>query len=222
MASLLASDIFKRRRIVVHHTHLLQEKILEGLHQNDIVFFDDCLFSQYVFLKQHIQFFIQNSIDCVLSFSSALYAPEDAQACQICEVESKVLHDACNKTIQSIVDADRLRFQLQELNGFMKISQLKELLELPHVHLAMHGCCHLDLSKIKCNVIDQIKIFERDLDDGLARLVELDLQTKMYVYPYVFSFPLSDRVLQSRGFTQIVGSKLFRLPIEDPNEGCFS
>ena len=37
--------ISSRRRIVVHHTHLLGNGMLKALKDDDIVFFDDCLFS---------------------------------------------------------------------------------------------------------------------------------------------------------------------------------
>lgn len=46
-------DLAARRRVVVHHTHLLGQRIVDFLHANDIVFFDDCLFSQYNFIKEN-------------------------------------------------------------------------------------------------------------------------------------------------------------------------
>ena len=71
-------DLVTRRRVVVHHTHLLGQRIVDFLHVNDIVFFDDCLFSQYNFIKDNENFFKEMTIDCVLGFSSGLYAVEDA------------------------------------------------------------------------------------------------------------------------------------------------
>lgn len=61
------------------HTHLLGQRIVDFLDANDIVFFDDCLFSQYNFIKDNESFFKDMAIDCVLGFSSGLYAAEDAE-----------------------------------------------------------------------------------------------------------------------------------------------
>ena len=38
-------NLNKRRRLVIHHTHLLGKRIVDFLRADDIVFFDDCLFS---------------------------------------------------------------------------------------------------------------------------------------------------------------------------------
>ena len=72
--------MINRRQIVIHHTHLFENvDVLSYLKPNDDVFFDDCLYSQYVFIKKNINFFIDNKIDCILGFSSGLYANEDAK-----------------------------------------------------------------------------------------------------------------------------------------------
>ena len=188
--------------------------MIDFLHEDDIVFFDDCLFSQYNFLKENQDFFEQTSIDCILGFSSGLYASENAK--QVHEVGSHVLHDACNSRISTIVDADRLRDELLEIGGFMKISQLKELLQLPFCHLALHGCCHLNLQNEK-NLLKKIQMFKLDLDSGCKRLNELGLTTTTHVYPYVYSFATSDIALKRAGFKQIIGGldKIFRISIED-------
>ena len=196
----------------MHHTHLLGNSILDHLKKNDIVFFDDCLFSQYVFLKQNQSFFKSMSIDCVLGFSSGLYASEDAE--QTYAIESHVLHDACNKCIKTLEDADKLRLSLLEMDGFMKVSQVKELLLLPFCYLALHGCCHLKLEDEK-GLLNKLYAFKRDLRDGVDQLKCFGLNTQMYVYPYVYSFCTSDKMLNSAGFNVVVGSKAFRLAIED-------
>ena len=210
---MLQSSIINRRRIVIHHTHILNDDIFKIFKKNDIVFFDDCLFSQYIFLKKNIHFFQNNDIDCILGFSSGLYSSEDCKY-QIYAIESKILHDSCNKKIKTIEDADELRDEMPELNGFMKVSQVKDLLEYPNVYLALHGCCHLDLHKIE-NPIDKIKIFMKDLDDGIKQLNKFELSTDIYVYPYVYSFPMSDKALQNAQMKTIIGSTMFRIAIED-------
>lgn len=207
------NDIISRRRIVIHHTHLLYDKIIILLKPNDIVFFDDCLFSQYVFISEKEKLLKNLNVDCILGFSTALYAAEDA--IQIKNVESHVLHDACNSKIFTIDDADALRSTFPEMNGFMKVSQLKQLLQMPFCHLALHGCCHLNLSKEK-NLLKKVQLFKNDLDAGCNRLKQLELSTNMFVYPYVHSFPISDICLKKRGFACIIGSnQIFRTSIED-------
>lgn len=165
---------------------------------------------------------MHNNIDCVLGFSSGLYASEKADS-QIHCIESHVLHDACNSRIQTLDDADNLRTSLIEMNGFMKVSQLKELLQLPFCHLALHGCCHLKLQNQNGNkrgseLLKNLQMFKQDVDSGIERLHALDLDSRMFVYPYIFSFPTSDAYLQKLGFTCIVGSyasQMFRIAIED-------
>lgn len=151
-----------------------------------------------------------------------MYATEDAK--QLEKVESHVLHDACNDAIHMVADADKLRNSLPEMNGFMKVSQLKQLLEMPFCHLALHGCCHLKMPSLKnarsnnLTLLKMMKIFKQDVDSGILRLHELDLETKIFVYPYIYSFPTSDSYLKKVGFTQIIGSqdtKIFRIAIED-------
>lgn len=200
-----------------------RDAILDLLKHDDVVFFDDCLFSQYVFLADpKVQEDLEaKKIDVVLGFSSGLYADENAK--QLYDVESHVLHDACNQRISSIDDADYLRTSLIEMNGFMKVSQLKELLQLPFCHLALHGCCHLKLqnqtgNKIGSDLLKNLQTFKLDVDSGIERLHALDLDSRTFVYPYIFSFPTSDAYLQKVGFTCIVGSytsQMFRIAIED-------
>ena len=131
------------------------------------------------------------------------------------DVESNVLHDACNASIQTLADADKLRTSLTAMWGFMKVSQLKELLQLPFCYLALHGCCHLNLSKEK-NLLKKVQLFKNDLDAGCHRLKELELETRMFVYPYVYSFPASDVGLKKNGFAFIIDdTRMARMPIED-------
>lgn len=207
------SNLRVRRRIVIHHTHVTGGRpILECLKPNDIVFFDDCLYSQYAFLKCNASFFAENGIDCVLGFSAGLYAPESAK--QICNVESKALHDACNAKIKNIETADALRGCLPEMAGFMKVSQVKELLEYPFCKLALHGCCHLKLENMDGGFLVKTRAFIDDLKAGMARFNELGLRSDMYVYPYVYPLAISDTVLRKCGFKTIVGSDVLRIPIE--------
>lgn len=211
--SISLSNLHARHRIVIHHTHVIGDKaILECLKPNDIVFFDDCLYSQYVFLKGNANFFAESGIDCVLGFSAGLYALENAN--QIYGIESKALHDVCNAKIRNIEIADALRGYLPEMTGFMKVSQVKELLEYPFCKLALHGCCHLKLENMDGGFLVKTQEFIDDLKAGVARFNELGLQSDAYVYPYAYPLTISDVVLRKYGFKIIVGSDILRIPIE--------
>lgn len=41
------------------------------------------------------------------------------------------------------------------------------------------------------------------------------MQTRMFVYPYVYAFPASDACLAKAGFADIVGNRMFRMSVED-------
>lgn len=62
-----------KRNIVVHHTHILNHGILDLIKSGDIVFFDDCVYSQYVFFMENAGFFMKNDIYAVFGFSTALF-----------------------------------------------------------------------------------------------------------------------------------------------------
>ena len=55
----------------------------------------------------------------------------------------------------------------------------------------------------------------KDLGDGIQRLNDFGLSTDIYVYPYVYSFQMSDRALQNAQIKIIVGSNIFKIAIED-------
>lgn len=59
------------RKIVIHHTHLIKD-IMSLLKDDDIVFFDDCLYSQYLFIKKYIQELQLKNITCILGFSTRI------------------------------------------------------------------------------------------------------------------------------------------------------
>jgi hypothetical protein len=104
------------------------------------------------------------------------------------------------------------------MRGFMKLSQLKELLEMPNVHLAFHGCCHLKLKDVN-GIVQKMMVFKRDIDDGIRRLEDFNMATHMFVYPYLDAFPASDAYLAKNGFTTVIGNGTFRVSIEDLANG---
>lgn len=205
-------NLYSFRKIVIHHTHLLNDVIPTYLKMNDIVFFDDCLYSQYLFIKRYSDFFIKNHIICVLGFSSGLYSVKPNN--QIYNVQSNVLHNICNQYIKTLDDANILRESLNEMNGFMTIEQLYELKEYPFIEIALHGCCHLNLHNL--STIDAMQIFINDLKDGINQIHKFNVSTDIYVYPYVYSLPSFDFALHKYGFNKIIGSNnMFRYAIED-------
>ena len=65
------------RKIVIHETCCYGDKqILNALQHNDMLFLDDCLYSQYVFLMNSIDALKDKSIACVLGFSTSIFRRE--------------------------------------------------------------------------------------------------------------------------------------------------
>lgn len=62
-------------------------------------------------------------------------------------------------------------------------------------------------------------MFKQDVDDGVCRLRDFNMQTRMFVYPYIYAFPASDTCLVKAGFADIVGNRVFRVSIEDLASG---
>lgn len=90
---------------------------------------------------------------------------------------------------------------------------------MPFCYIALHGCCHLKLEHCR-SLLSRMIAFKKDLDDGLDKLRSFGLHTSMYVYPYVYSFPGSDRLLVKSGMKTIVGSNaLFRTSVESLIDG---
>ena len=128
----------KGRMVVVHHTHLIQD-IVSLLKEWDIVFFDDCLYSQYIFLKDNIDILKDMNITCVIGISPKALRQEGTDG--FYAVESGKLHEKMNleiKTRDDVISGDYI-------NGFMCKSELIELLNNENVFPALHGCCHLKM-----------------------------------------------------------------------------
>ena len=193
------SDIICRnnRSVVVHHTHLIHN-LCNLLKQNDIVFFDDCLYSQYLFFKNNLDQLLNKHITVVLGFSSALYRPVDVYPTY--SVLSKTLHDNINAKYSRYTDID---YNDPIFSGFMSISEICELLQYDFVYLALHGCCHLNYKNIT-NRIQQAQTFANDLTDGILNMNNLLKQTtNIFVHPYAYEPFLAARILKTYKFIYV-------------------
>lgn len=188
-----------RRMVVIHHTHLIKN-IVGLLNQKDLVFFDDCLFSQYIFLKNNIEQLKKKDIMCVLGLSPKAVRPIGNPG--VYAVESAVLHNQLNAEVQTIDD----EITGEYINGFMTIDEVKELLTDETVFLALHGCCHLKLENEKTQIMQGVK-FRRDIKDGVEKLAEFGLSTDIFVYPYAHEPFIGRKVLSEFGFRYIFAGK---------------
>lgn len=192
-----------KRFIVIHHCHEIFDKILPVLQPYDMVFFDDCLYSQYKFLKQYNYILKEKHITCVLGFSAALHRRDINTP--IFDIKSDVIHKKCNEIIYTYKDTYTNYFD--ELNGFMHLDEIKELLKESNIYLACHGACHLHLEETRkepCHIIDKVIKFDNDLVDAIMLLKDYNLITNIYVYPYAYSCNnFFEKCLQKRWFLHI-------------------
>ena len=101
------------------------------LQQNDMLFLDDCLYSQYVFLMKNIDALEDKSIACVLGFSTTIFRRE--YQLPIYDAHCAEFHDRVHSGDDSAYAA------------YMSINDIKTLLEAENIILACHGDEHLDL-----------------------------------------------------------------------------
>lgn len=205
------------RKIVVHHTHVLKDKILEAIQPNDLIFFDDCLFSQYSFIKQHRCTIENLNAMCIIGFSSGLVCAEEVEESeQIESIESKLVHDRCNALVKSSANLHLLDGDWS-LKCFMKVSQIEELLNFENVYVALHGCCHLNLEKMFDDKLDQLKIFKEDTIAGKELFKSrLGFSPSIYVHPYAYAPPLARVFLDQIGcIYQFADGINSRIPVEE-------
>lgn len=142
------------RKVVVHHTHLLPG-LMQLLEPSDMLFFDDCLFSQWQFIMSNVQQLQSLGIECVLGLSTRLVRTSQKP---FCEVSAK-LHSRVHSG------------DMSALGGFMSISEIRQLLSFSNVRLAGHGAHHLDLRALSGSKLEQAKLFNADV-----KLMAQDLQ----------------------------------------------
>ena len=180
----------KKINCYVVHQIKCQKTLLSKLHENDIVFFDDCLYSQYLFIKNNIVFLKEHNITCVLSFSTNIYRrsgkPVDYAECAQC-------HDRFHNGDMSV------------LQCYMSLDEVKELTANDNIYLACHGHNHLQLEKIN-NKRMQSKLFSNDIQQAVKHLK--DMNTNIFVFPYAYDdFPFAYTVLKRNKFFHIFAGK---------------
>lgn len=196
-----------RRKIVIHHCHLDNE-IIQKIRPRDLVFFDDCLYSQYLFFKMNEQALNDLTVDCVFGLSTHLL--RDASIKPIYAIESHVIHDAVNETFRQNEEFNQLP---DECAGMMSLAEVQDVLKHSIAHLAFHGHNHLDLNGV--GLVEKIRLFSKDVKVGADCLKSLGLRTDIFVYPYAHSFFTSQKILERNGFVQtFAGETTKRIPIE--------
>ena len=120
------------RKIVIHETCCYDDwQILNVLQRNDMLFLDDCLYSQYVFLLKNIDALKDKNVACVLGFSTSIFRREDRLP----------IYDAhCAEFHNRVHSGDKSAYA-----AYMSISEIEELLKFENILLACHGDAHLDL-----------------------------------------------------------------------------
>lgn len=190
------------RKIVIHETCQYDDKqICDTLQQNDILFFDDCLYSQYVFLRKNIIALQQKNVTCVLGLSTSICRKDNLQPTYFAHCAE--CHDKVHANDVSAYAA------------YMSIDEVKQLLRFSNVLVACHGDNHLELCKVKSK-IDRAVLFQKDIIAASDMLKHLDMKTDIFVYPYAFDdIMLSRHTLKQLGYRHIfAGNDSKRIPFE--------
>ena len=190
------------RRIVIHDTFKIKEQILNYLQDNDLVFFDDCLYSQYKFLIDNIRQLVQKNISCVIGFSSKIYRQK----------ENKPIYEAnCAEYHVKVHNND-----LNALNAYMTLDEIRQLLQFDNIYLAGHGAQHLDLQNLNLDKLSQTSRFKIDFNNMLIDYANYKLKTNIFVYPYAYdNFPFADLIVKKSFSYIFAGKNTKRIQIED-------
>lgn len=116
--------------IVLHETFNISNNVLNAFHDNDILFFDDCLYSQFVFITENNKFLIDHNITCVISFSTGIFRKD----------EKPIYEAICSEYHDKIHNNDHAARA-----AYMSLAEIRQLLEYDNVYLACHGDMHLQL-----------------------------------------------------------------------------
>jgi hypothetical protein len=187
----------------MHQPHTVDNP-MGRLKNGDLLFLDDCLYSQYVFMKGNDTELLERGVNVVLGLSSFIVrnVEDEPESISI----SSELHNRFHSG------------DMSALHGFMSIDDVRELLEMQNTYLAFHGGRHLNLESDARNGrgrIDIARDFGCDISAGVERLHELGFDTDIFVYPYAYDFFISDRILKEFGFRYVfAGRNSKRIEIE--------
>ena len=182
------------RKIVIHETCIYDDwQIIDNICQNDILFFDDCLYSQYVFLKRNNDKLASKNVTCIIGFSTSIFRRDNQTPIEFAHCAS--FHDRVHSGDESAYAA------------YMSISEIEELLKFENILLACHGDAHLDLH-LEQSRMQKMKLFSDDIYSASMRLRQLGLSTDIFVYPYAYDdILLCNHILKKNGFIKAFAGK---------------
>ena len=180
-----------KRNIVLHNV-FEYKNINQIVNRNDLLFFDDCTHDQYEFILKNNNLFNELNINCVISFSTNIYRNEKLKP--LSNIPTFELHNQLYND------------KKEALNGFMSISEIKNLLNNTNIFLGLHGHNHLELKNV--SKINQMMFFKDDLEQSITFMKQNSLKTDIFVYPYDFIVLGSEKLLKNRGFKYIFPSKI--------------
>ena len=190
------------RKIVIHGIPEAGN-ILDSLKKGDVLFFDDCLHTQYRFVMENRETLLSNMTVMVFGLSTSLIREEGDSPRD--DLSSATFHEMFH------------RGDMAAKHGFMTLGELKEVLSLDNAYLACHGDLHIDFryspkGSWQKNLLD----FRGDVECSLKTMKDLGLpKTDIFVYPYAVELPMSRTMLKSMGFRYFfAGSDSKRIPIE--------
>lgn len=181
-----------QRLIVAHEAFNFENSIVDKVLQyNDMLFFDDCLYSQYVFIKNNVEELQQKNITCILGFSTS------------------IMRISGTPIVDAICSEQHIKFHkgdMTALQAYMSIDEIKELLFFDNIFLACHGDRHIELST--CKAIQRTIQFSKDVENAILKMSKYGFQTNIYVFPYAFdNIPGAYSCLKSNGFMHIFAGK---------------
>lgn len=182
-----------RRKVVLHETcYYKDDFIISRLNEKDVLFFDDCLYSQYVFFKKTIDILIKKHITIVFSFSTGIFRHKECVPCY---------YARCGESHDEVHNGNTF-----VLNNYMSLAEIHEICRFDNVFLACHGQQHLQLEKI--DKVDRSLQFLTDIKNAYNDLTDYNLVTNIFVYPYAFDNIIgSDKLLKQLGYKFIFANK---------------
>ena len=117
-----------------------------------MLFLDDCLYSQYVFLMKNIDELKAKNVICVLGFSTSIFRHAG-------QLPIYAAHCAdCHNHVHA--------GDISAYAAYMSIDEIKQLTSYENVFLACHGDCHLELEKCYAHQLELSLMFKKDVVDA--------------------------------------------------------
>jgi hypothetical protein len=171
----------------------------------DAVFFDDCLASQYLFVRRHMP--EMRGVRVVLGFSPGLARPDGAPPIEY--MDSAAAHAAVNAAMRAPGDAPP-----DEIRAFMSEAEVREL-AAAGAEVALHGCMHLNLRETPGRT-ERLAAFRRDAEDGARMLEAAGFAPGAFVYPYAFCEDGYGYIVEKLGFReQYARPGAYRIAVEN-------